>query len=56
MPEKGKDSNSSSSNNNSLDEIKALLNENLMISVRNLFKSRRSLTPLPERYTPRWNK
>ena len=27
MPEKGKDSNSSSSNNNSLDEIKALLNE-----------------------------
>ena len=38
MPGKGKDSRSNSSTNNSLDEIKALLNENLMISVRTLFQ------------------
>ena len=56
MPGKGKDRSSNGSTNNSLDEIKALLNENLMISVRNLFQYRRNLTPLSERYTSRWNR
>ena len=56
MSGNGKDSSSSSSSNNSLDEIKALLNESLMISVRNLLQSRRSSTPPRERYTSRWNR
>ena len=30
--------------------------KSLIISVRNLFQLRRSLTPPPERYTSRWNK
>ena len=55
MPRRGKDSSSNSSTNNSLDEIKALFNEKLMIStmisVRHLFQLRRSLTPPLERYT-----
>ena len=55
MPRRGKDSSSNNSTNNSLDEIKSLLNEKLMILVRNLFQLTRSLTPMPERYTSRWN-
>ena len=56
MSDNGKDSSSNSSNNNNLDEIKALPNESLMISVRNLLQSRRSSTPPRERYTSRWNR
>ena len=56
MSGNGKDSRSSSSNNNSLDEIKALLNESLMISVRSLLQSKRSSAPPQERYTSRWNR
>ena len=56
MSGNGKDSSSSSSKNNSLDEIKALLNESLMISVGNLLQPRRRSTPPRERYTSRWNR
>ena len=56
LPGRGKDGSSSNSTNDSLGEIKALLNEKFDEFSNKLVSMRRNLTPRPGRYTSRWNR